>query len=225
MSSPTSAARAPKPLICSPPSARAFPEAGGAASRADAAFRPHPHSSARCASARCSPGLKHEIEVVAAETGEPADALPEAEIRSGKIPARSITSKTALRLYDSRVILEYLDHRFLWCFEMPRVGKRGSQEAPCLQAPGWHHGREHPADATSSAGGRRTGASRAGSSTRRARSSAALWRRRWRRRRRRCLFDDRRGHHHRYLSTRSAISTSVSMGDGEQIIAARAVAR
>jgi glutathione S-transferase len=53
-------------------------------------------------------GLKREIEVVAAETGDPADALRK-QNPLGKIPVLVLEDGTAV--YDSRVILEYLDHR------------------------------------------------------------------------------------------------------------------
>jgi glutathione S-transferase len=53
-------------------------------------------------------GLAREIETVTAETGDPADALRK-QNPLGKIPALVLEDGTAL--YDSPVILEYLDHR------------------------------------------------------------------------------------------------------------------
>ena len=53
-------------------------------------------------------GLAREIEIVAAETGDPGDVLRQ-QNPLGKIPALVLEDGTVL--YDSRVILEYLDHR------------------------------------------------------------------------------------------------------------------
>jgi glutathione S-transferase len=53
-------------------------------------------------------GLAPEIEIVPAETGDAADAL-RTQNPLGKIPALVLDDGTAL--YDSPVILEYLDHR------------------------------------------------------------------------------------------------------------------
>jgi glutathione S-transferase len=53
-------------------------------------------------------GLAREIEIVAAEVTDPTDVLRK-QNPLGKIPALMLEDGTAL--YDSRVILEYLDHR------------------------------------------------------------------------------------------------------------------
>ncbi|HEV1999828.1 MAG TPA: glutathione S-transferase [Xanthobacteraceae bacterium] len=53
-------------------------------------------------------GLAREIEIVAAETTDPAEVLRR-QNPLGKIPALILEDGTVL--YDSRVILEYLDHR------------------------------------------------------------------------------------------------------------------
>ena len=53
-------------------------------------------------------GLAPEIEIVAAETGDPSDVLRQ-QNPLGKVPA--LVLEDGSTLYDSPVILEYLDHR------------------------------------------------------------------------------------------------------------------
>src|ERR1700694_4711825 len=107
MSNPTSAAKGRRPSISGPPSG-ATRLRRNSATMLTLRFSPASPFVRKVRIGAALAGLPREIEIVAAETTDPAEVLRR-QNPLGKIPALILEDGTVL--YDSRVILEYLDHR------------------------------------------------------------------------------------------------------------------